>query len=66
MWGGGGGERGRARQPTWQVWQQVTESQPERYRVSETVLQSLEGTEALSRNQAGTRFPEMGPRAEAQ
>lgn len=38
----------------------------ERYRVSEPVLQSLEGTETLSRNQAGTRFPEMGPRAEAQ
>lgn len=52
-------EEGR-RQPAWQVWQQVTESQPGRYRVSEPVLPCLEGTEAPSRKPSADTVPRNG------
>lgn len=50
----------QCQQPSWQVWQQVPESQPGRDWLSETGLQSLEGTEALSRNPSRDTVPRNG------
>lgn len=48
--------------PAWQVWQQVTESQPGRHWISETGLCSLEGTEALSEKAGRDTVPRTGAR----
>lgn len=55
----GSGRQGQYRQPVWQGWQQVTESQPGDW-ISETGLQSLEGTEALSRKPSRDTVPRNG------
>lgn len=55
-----GSKSGGCRQPTWEGWQQVTESQPGRDWISEMGLQSLEGTEAPSRKLRRDTVPRSG------
>lgn len=55
-----GSKSGGWRQPTWEGWQQVTESQPGRDWISEMGLQSLEGTEAPSRKLSRDTVPRNG------
>lgn len=56
----GGRQELGCRQPTWQVWQQVTETRPGRDSISETGVQSLEGTEAPSRKPSRDTVPRNG------